>query len=203
MTLLAIRTEVESTIARTDKSDMVDDQINSAIYHLGTRWKFPPLQMVSTVNTVDTEASILLPESVFAIFYIRENTSAKSTLRDASWEEYLQSDRTGTGTPGRWTRYNQLLYVFDNVPNGVYELEMSWWKRHPELTSDTDEHLLMSEWEQAIRLLATEYAFVKINEHQKAAASRERFNQYMEGRGLGAHTERGHKQNAGFNFGAN
>jgi hypothetical protein len=203
MTLLAIRTELQETTGREDKNAMLDEQINAAIYHLGTRWKFPPLQSVSTVNTVDGEPSILLPTNVFAIFYIRENTSAKSTLQDGSWEEYLQSDRTGTGTPGKWCRYNQLLYIFNDVPDGVYEIEMSWWKRHPKLSSDTDEHLLMSEWEEAIRLLATEYAFTKLNEYQKAAASRERFNQYMMGRGLGDHTERGYKQNAGFNFGSN
>ena len=202
MTLLAIRTELQSTVKRTDMDTILDDQINAAIQHLSTRWKLPPLQMVSTVDTVDTEPSILLPSNCFAIFYIRENTSKKGLLKDAAWPEYLQSDRTGTGTPGRWTRYNQLLYVFGSVPNGVYKLEMSWWKRHPLLTADADEHLLMIEWEEAIRLLATEYAFVKLNEHQKAAASRERLTAYLEGRGLGAHTERGHKQNAGFNFGS-
>lgn len=203
MTLLAIRTEVEETTGRDDKSSMMNEQINAAIFHLSTRWKFPPLQAVSTVSTVSGEPSILLPLNCFAIFYVRDNTSAKSTLTDSSWEQYLQADRStsGAGTPGQWCRYNQLLYLFNGIPDGVYEIEISWWKRHPVLSADTDDHLLMAEWEEGIRLLATEYAFTKLNEYQKAAASRERFNQYMAGRGMGDHTERGYKQNAGFNFG--
>lgn len=202
MTLLAIRTEIQSTVRRDDIDTIVDDQINAAIQHLSTRWDLPPLQAVSTVDTVSGEPSILLPGNCFAIFYVRENTSTKGLLKDASWSEYLKSDRVGTGTPGQWTRYNQLLYIFGAVANGAYEIEMSWWRRHPLLVADADEHLLMVEWEEGIRLLATEYTFVKLNEHQKAAASRERFTAYLEGRGLGAHTERGFKENAGFDFGS-
>ncbi len=203
MTLLAIRTEIQEVSGRTDKDTIIDDCINAAAVHLGTRYKHPPLQMTSTMSTVDGDATYLLPDNCFSIFYVRESTTMKTVLEDATIEDYQKESRdsTYTGTPSKWARYNQLLYIFSPPPNGVYEIEMNWWKRHPALSADADEHLYFTEWEQALRLMSAEYFFVKMNEHQKAATVRSAFDRYLQGRGLGKDTERGYKHNAGFSFG--
>ncbi len=207
MTLSTIRTEIRSNVKRTDIDTIIDDQINAALSHIGTRWELPPLITTATTPTSDGVATYLLPSDLFAVLGVRENTVKKTKLEDSTVLEYQRRDRTATaGLPGKWARSNDLLYIFDQIPNdndgSNYEIEVLYWKRHPQLTNDADRHLLTAEWESMIRLFATSLTFAKLNEFEKAKASLEMFNAYLEGRGTGKHTERSHAQDAFFNFSA-
>ncbi len=202
MSLTTIQTEVRIAIGgRTDLDSTIIDKVNESLHDITTKLKIDQMLVAATMPTVDEQFEYLLPSDCYSPLYVRDNTDNKLLDEDETFS-FDSVDPSSTGPPRSWARYNNLLILFNRVPDStVHTIKMRYWKRHPTLVSGGDNHLLPAEWEEVIKLLAMSKMFSVLDQSEKAAAKLQEFQSLVSPRQLPESVKEMTSLASAFNFG--
>ena len=202
MSLTTIQDAIRITIGgRTDLDSTIIDKVNESLHDLTTKLKIDQMLVAATAPTVDTKFEYLLPSDCYSPLYVLDETDNKLLDEDETFS-FDSVDPSVTGPPRSWARYNNLLILFNRVPDEtVHTIKMRYWKRHPTLVNGADNHLLPAEWEEVIKLLGTSKMFGVLDQPEKAVAKLGEVQSLVAPRQLPESVKESTALSTGFNFG--
>jgi len=169
---------------RTDVNDLIDDQYNYAIQEIATMYEFPILQLSATCPLVENEYEYLLPSAFYAVHGVYDETNNMEINHLNKWD-FEQTDETQTGPDGPrdYAIYNNLLYLWNKVPDSTavtnVAMRLDYWASQSELTEDAAAHVLPFEWERGIRLKMASFVFRILDMDEKADSREREFDRWV------------------------
>lgn len=202
MTLATVQTEVRVAIGgRSDLDSIIIDKVNETLHDVTTKLKIDQMLVAATAPTVDKKFEYLLPLDCYSPLYVIDETDDILLDEDETFS-FDSVDPSSTGPPRSWARYNNLLILFNRVPDAtIHTIKMRYWKRHPTLVNPTDNHLLPAEWEEIIKVVTTSKMFGVLDQPEKAAAKIGEFQNLVASRQLPESVKESTALSSGFNFG--
>lgn len=179
-----IRAEVKfccgNNTAITDA--MYDTFVQRAYAHITQTIEFPEGQRTSTWNTADNTSTYDLPSDFFSIYSARNNAT-NLRMHQVSVQKFEQLSTDEEGSPDRYAIYGEDATPLKQIlvwpePTGIEELQIRYRRIFPELSLDTDTHLLPNIWDQGISHLATAFAMDYVNELERSAYYRRTYAQF-------------------------
>ena len=190
-TLLEVRTDVKFMVGNRNGIDsQIDDNINMAVREFALSIRPQELWASTTFTTVDATAEYAFSAmstpvtDLMAVMFIRDNTDDVPVKR-GGLSDYLNNKidttkATNLGDPNRWTRFANTLVLYSKIPNSTARtMRMIYLQRPAALSADTDTFPLNAEWEQPVKLLASAYTWLDLNNAEKAQLKFQAYDRFV------------------------
>jgi hypothetical protein len=151
-TLSSLKTEVQFEIGnRLDLTTQVTSALNRAILEVVMLVRPPEQFTTFDITGVAGQANydIKTTNRTLAIIGVIDNDNDRRMFR-GSFQEYDEMDPTSTGTPNKWFRYGNNIYLYNRVPEGSEDITVRIIQRPVALSGDSDSFPLGLEWEDAV-----------------------------------------------------
>lgn len=156
-TFVQMQTEVKLHLGDHAKADttVVKDWLNRIYNMIASVFRDLGSDSTDTsITTVNKTASYTTPSGVRVITSIRDTTNKlKLEPKDIDWYEDQDDSSDAKGQPEFWVRYGSNL-LFWPTPDGAYAIRIRYRAAPTALSSDADETIFPSEWDDVIILLA-------------------------------------------------
>ncbi|MHA2066759.1 MAG: phage adaptor protein [Candidatus Thorarchaeota archaeon] len=178
-TLSSLRTEVQLEIGnRTHLNTYVDNALNRAIIEVVMLVRPPEQFTTFDITGVAGQANydIKTTNRTLAIIGVIDNDNDRRIFR-GSFQEYDEMDPTSTGTPNRWFRYGNAIFLYNRIPEGSEDITVRIIQRPAVLSSGSDTFPLNLEWEDAVIARASYKMLTLLGMRDRAMLKNEEFLQ--------------------------
>jgi len=173
-----VRNRILSDLNRTSSNDLTstaETEINSAIAFYEKR-RFWFLEGRTSTYTVDGQEYYALPDDFRdddSLVVNASGTTYPLIKRPYSVLESWYTQSTSKGTPSDYAIYDEQIRLYP-IPNGAYQMTLSYYKELPTLSAASDTNAWMTEGEGLIRARVEWVLNVrKLHDYDAAQACRE------------------------------
>lgn len=182
MQLSDFETDLQSALGQNvGANSRLDRWINFGYLDLATAEDFEILDAVDTSQSTTNGVNFVnVPTNTMIVKIIRDTTH-DNKLQWVNKDEYWRQPQSQTGNPIRWTRDAGKLLLHP-VPNGAFQLQITYKKPPTLLASSSDKTVLPDAWDPAVFYLAVHHAFMALGQEGRAMAWLQRAASYMQSR---------------------
>lgn len=179
--LSEFRDQLEVTFGERGLSSTILNQwVNFGYLELVTGLDFEILDNEFTFNTAVGDRDYTGPTDPLVIKFLRNETQDE-TLTWVPKEEFFRLPSATNGTPKRWTRHLDEIFVYPK-PTAI-ESMLAVYKDEPtELSNDTDVTVIPATWDQAIINLSTSHGYMVVGEENRAVVWYQKAVNYINSR---------------------
>ncbi|KKM19695.1 hypothetical protein LCGC14_1653010 [marine sediment metagenome] len=151
---------------RRQGNERLDQWINEAHVELFAELDLQGRRTCGTTSTVIDQRTYNIPPTLIAVLVLLNSTTKKRLIR-TSIENFQGLDQAKIGSPTRYSRVDDLLYVHP-LPNIVESLQIFYIKEPAALALSTATSELPSMFDRVIHLVALRNALIDLNETERA-----------------------------------
>lgn len=144
-------------------NERLDFWINDAVFELPTlpHVKLDSMKECVTTETVKDQESYAFPADFYAMISVADTENGNRLLYLALENFQLKKRVNHSGTPKYWSQRENALLLWP-TPNGIYDLELFYWKEPARLLLEADTTPFPSVYDRAVHLLSVRNALMDL-----------------------------------------